>query len=179
MGGWLVLLGLFRSLQWRHKTHDNLTIVYSAVYSRHRLKKTKILRVIGLCEGIHRWPVNIPHKGPITRNPVPYLHSDVARVSVSWALLQYFLKLLTVRAREVSKPRDFYLELFNRQHCCRCVCHIWNRCDIWNYQHRDFTRPYDKTFYRILKRGPGHQEFVKIITHHPYGPDETTPRITC
>ena len=30
--------------------------------------KTSKLRVTGLCAGIHRWPVNSPHKGPVTRS---------------------------------------------------------------------------------------------------------------
>ena len=45
----------------------SLTNVYSAVYSRRRAKKTSKLRVTGLLRGIHRWPVNSAHKGPVTR----------------------------------------------------------------------------------------------------------------
>ena len=30
-------------------------------------KKISKLRVTGLCEGNHRWPVDSPHKGPVTR----------------------------------------------------------------------------------------------------------------
>ena len=48
----------------------SLTIVYSTVYSRCRLKKTSKLRVTGLCEG-NRWPVNSPHKVPVTRKMCP------------------------------------------------------------------------------------------------------------
>ena len=50
----------------------SLTIVYSTVYSRRRSKKTSKLRVTGLCAGIHRWPVNSPHKGPVTRKLFPF-----------------------------------------------------------------------------------------------------------
>ena len=45
----------------------SLAIVYSAVYSRRRSNKTSKLCVTG-----HRWPVNSPHKGPITRNMLPF-----------------------------------------------------------------------------------------------------------
>ena len=34
---------------------------------RRRSKKTSKLRVTGLCARIHRWPVNSPHKGTVTR----------------------------------------------------------------------------------------------------------------
>ena len=49
-----------------------------------------------------------------------------------WAPFQYPIRRLIVRSREVSKPRDWYLELCDsseiwqapRQHCCRCACQI-------------------------------------------------------
>ena len=45
----------------------SLTIVYSF---RCRSKKTSKLRVTGLCVGIHRSPMNSPHKWPVTRKNV-------------------------------------------------------------------------------------------------------------
>ena len=50
----------------------SLTIVYSTVYSRRRSKKTSKLRITGFVRGIHRWPVNSPHKGPVTRKLFPF-----------------------------------------------------------------------------------------------------------
>ena len=35
-------------------------------------KKTSKLRVTGLCEGIHWWPVNSHHKGPVTQKMFPF-----------------------------------------------------------------------------------------------------------
>ena len=48
----------------------SLTIVYSTVYScaDHRAPK---LRVSGLCVDIHQWPMNSPHKWPVTRKIIP------------------------------------------------------------------------------------------------------------
>ena len=79
------------------------------------------------------------------------------------ALFWYSIRRLIVASREDSKPRDLYLELFDRskiwqthrQYYCQCVCQISKRCDDLNYQSRgfrDFMRSYDKTSYRILKR---------------------------
>ena len=46
----------------------SLTIVYSTVYSdADRRKLQSSLRVTGLLRGIHRGPVNSPHKWPVTR----------------------------------------------------------------------------------------------------------------
>ena len=50
----------------------SLTIVYSTVYPRHRSKKISKLRATGLCARNHWWPVNSPHKGPVTRKMFPF-----------------------------------------------------------------------------------------------------------
>ena len=79
---------------------------------------------------------------------------------------QYPIRRLIVRSREVSKPRDWYI----------IVRSLWNLTDTWAAllpmclsnlkamrlfklsisRLRDFTRSYNKTSYRILKRGPKH-----------------------
>ena len=70
------LLVYSTSLQWRNnerygvsnpQPHDCL---FSRLF-RHRSKKTSELRVTFLW-GIHRWPVNSPHKGPVTRKMFPF-----------------------------------------------------------------------------------------------------------
>ena len=48
----------------------NLTIVHSTVHSGADQRKQ--FRVIGLSAGIHLWPVNSPHKWPITRKMFPF-----------------------------------------------------------------------------------------------------------
>ena len=45
----------------------NLTIVYSAVYSGADQRKHQSSALLAFVRGIHRWPVNSPHKGPVTR----------------------------------------------------------------------------------------------------------------
>ena len=56
-------------------------ISLAIVYSRRRSKKTSKLRVTGLCEKIHRWPVNFPHKGPVTQESFPF---DDAIMQCTW-----------------------------------------------------------------------------------------------
>ena len=49
-----------------HEPHDCLlNRLFKA-----QVKETSNLRVTGLCGGIHRWPVNNPHKEPVTRNMI-------------------------------------------------------------------------------------------------------------
>ena len=48
-----------------------LTIVYSTVYSDQR-KHHQSSASLAFVWGIHRWPVNSPHKGPVTRKMFPF-----------------------------------------------------------------------------------------------------------
>ena len=50
----------------------SLPIVYSTVYSRRRSKKHQSSASLAFVRGIHRWPVNSPHKGPVTRKMFPF-----------------------------------------------------------------------------------------------------------
>ena len=45
----------------------SLTIVYSTVYSGANQRKHRSSAWRAFVQGIHRWPVNSPHKGPVTR----------------------------------------------------------------------------------------------------------------
>ena len=42
-------------------------IVYSTVYSGADQRKYRSSASLAFVRGIHRWPVNSPHKGPVTR----------------------------------------------------------------------------------------------------------------
>ena len=44
-----------------------ITIVYSTVYSGADQRKHQSSASPAFVQGIHRWPVNSPHKGPVTR----------------------------------------------------------------------------------------------------------------
>ena len=48
----------------------SLTVVYLTVYSDQR--KHKSSASLAFVRGIHRWPVNSPHKGPVTRKMFPF-----------------------------------------------------------------------------------------------------------
>ena len=79
------------------------------------------------------------------------------RMMTSWhgrrAPSQYPKRRLSVRSRQVSKPRDLYLELSDRseiwqalwQQCCRCACQISKRYDNLKYQSRGFETLRDLT----------------------------------
>ena len=50
----------------------SLTIVYSTVYSGTDGRKHQRSASLAFVRGIHRWPVNSPHKGPVTRKMFPF-----------------------------------------------------------------------------------------------------------
>ena len=62
-------------LQWRHNerdgvsNHRRLNRLLNRLF-RGRSKKTSKLRVTGFGRGIHRWPMDSPHKGTVTRENV-------------------------------------------------------------------------------------------------------------
>ena len=50
----------------------SLTIVYSTVYSGVDQRKQQSPASLAFVRGIHRSPVNSPHKGPVTRKMFPF-----------------------------------------------------------------------------------------------------------
>ena len=50
----------------------SLTVVYSTVYSRADQRKHQSPASLAFVWGIHRGPVNSPHKGPVTRKMFPF-----------------------------------------------------------------------------------------------------------
>ena len=49
-----------------------LTIAYSKVYSGADQRKHQSSASLAFVRGIHRWPVNSPHKWPVTRKMFPF-----------------------------------------------------------------------------------------------------------
>ena len=61
-----------RTLPWCHNgregvSNTSLAIVYSTVYSIADARKHQSLASLDFVREIHRWAVNSPHKGPVTR----------------------------------------------------------------------------------------------------------------
>ena len=84
-----------------------LTIVYSTVYSGKDQRKHQSSASPAFVRGIHRWPVNSPHKGPVTRKMFPYddviMHSKCSgysgsrEVSFDWGWWPFWLELFVLQ----------------------------------------------------------------------------------
>ena len=64
---------------------SSLTIAYSTVYSDADQRKHQSPASLAFVWGIHRWPVNSPHKWPVTRKIFPF--DDVI---MKWSALLSF-----------------------------------------------------------------------------------------
>ena len=67
----------------------SLTIVCSTDYSDADQRKHQSSASLAFVRGIHRWPMNSPHKGSVTRRMFPF--DDVTMLCIHWTLQKYLL----------------------------------------------------------------------------------------
>ena len=84
---WYVLLFYNFSSQWCHNGQDGVLnhqphVVYSIIYSGADQRKHQSSTSLDFVWGIHRWPVNSPHKGPVTQKMFPF--DDVIMYAYTW-----------------------------------------------------------------------------------------------
>ena len=90
----VAILVTLHSFRWRNNGRDGVSnhqphyCLLNRLF-RRRSKKTSKLRVTGLLREIHRWPVNSPHKWPVTRKTFPFddvIMLYVATSATHWRL---------------------------------------------------------------------------------------------
>ena len=79
---------IFVSLQWRHNGRDGVSKnqahhYCSTVYSGADQRKLQSSSSLAFVRGNHRWPVNSPHKWPVTREIFPFDYVIMCRDHVS------------------------------------------------------------------------------------------------
>ena len=82
----------------------SLTTVYSTVYSGADQKESQSSASLAFVQGIHSWPVNSPHKGPVMRKMFPF--DDII-------LLQYYLEFIRTGDISVVHWTLFYVLLLH------------------------------------------------------------------
>ena len=115
-------------LRWRHNGHVGVSNhqLHDCLHNcsfRRRSKKTSKFRVNGLC--IHRWPVNSPHKWPVTWKMFPF--DDF--IMLQWLYMRVIK----------SQPRQMFGQHFaqsnDKQEKCEihCTGPLWGRStgDHW------------------------------------------------
>ena len=100
----------------------SLTILYPIAYSGADQRKHQSSALIAFVQGIHRWPLNTPHKGPVTWKIFPFddviiatLHRNTNHVHNVWGILpQMFIHIaktlgsISVRHRSNTFASDRY-----------------------------------------------------------------------
>ena len=67
----------FLSLQWRHNGHDGVShhqpqdCLLNRLFRRDQ-RKHQSCASLAFVGGIHQWPVNSPHRWPVTRKMIPF-----------------------------------------------------------------------------------------------------------
>ena len=126
----------------------SLTIVYSTVYSGADQRKHQSCASLAIVRGIHRWPVNSPHKGPVTRKMFPF--DNVIMQSVS---LLVFSSRIPSCCPFLSSPfRSPFLSLLlslpcSLAHCISLSPPNWVTCSLIIYI---YTYLQEKTLYQYL-----------------------------
>ena len=81
----------------------SLTIVYSIVYSDPDERKHQSSASLAFVRGIHRGPVNSPHKWPVTRKMFPF---DDVIMRAPWPVEQPWRILLNASSHESTRTVD-------------------------------------------------------------------------
>ena len=74
----------------------SLTIAYLTVYPGADQRKHQSSASLAFVWGIHRWPVNSPHKEPVTRKMFPF---DDAIMAYLWDVL-YIRRMRTITTND-------------------------------------------------------------------------------
>ena len=81
-----------RTLQWRHNGHDGVSYHQRLDGLLNRLFRPRQSSAsLAFVRGIHRWPVNSPHKWPVTRKMLPF--DDAIMILASFFHMYKFVYL--------------------------------------------------------------------------------------
>ena len=98
----------------------SLTVVYSAVYSGADQRKHQSSASLAFVRGIHRGPVNSPHKWPVTRKMFPFddviMGTPSGWVFKCWVLLFHLESLSLAEICEIFvssySPRGIFVKIW-------------------------------------------------------------------
>ena len=114
----------------------NFTIDYPSVYSSADQRKYQSSASLAFVRGIHRWPVNYPHKGPVTREMFPFDDVFMERMGARFLKVTYFLLLCRSEAICYEFQSLGLYEVLTSgdntaQHCAATGCKSHITYQIW------------------------------------------------
>ena len=132
-----------------------LTVVYPTFYSGADQRKHQSSASLAFVRGIHRSPVNSPHKGPVTRKMFPL--DDVIMVSMTTPLLDvghHKVKNTVWYRNEKAGPQLWVFAAL-----CECVKTTSIYTYMFNWKYLIKVKLMEWVYYTISND-------VKIRTHH-------------
>ena len=120
------------SLRWRHNERDGVSnhqhvIVYSTIYSGAEQREHQSYASLAYVPGIHRWPVNSPHKRPVTRKMFPF--DDV--IMYSLYPLQCRMQYYVISDRPIKSSSSLSSSSLSSSSSFYCHYH----CYMFHYHH--------------------------------------------
>ena len=122
----------------------SLTIVYSIVYSDADQRKHQSSASLAFVRGIHRGPVNSPHKWPVTRQMFPF--DDIIMWVFHWMMgrhlyvRKYVVMAMCVQENIMTRHVITFLYIAVMFALCLCVQFVWPFSWLCFYQ-RVLTDP--------------------------------------
>ena len=109
----------------------SLTIVYSTIYSGVDQRKHQSSASLAFVRRIHRWPVNSPHKWPVTQKMFPFDDVIMLRTwnfddtTLAYENLQMWKQetCRSIKLRELSACGRFVSHTKATEHKCRMTAH--------------------------------------------------------
>ena len=127
----------------------SLTILNSTVYSGADQRKHQSFASLAFVRGIHRWPVNSPHEGPVTREMLPF--DDVIMIDRPKCM---GYSLYTYGHTTKAPPPSYYT-------CCTATSIgnlLYHRQFQWL---NSFSMQYSRPYWRLLLWYSGlHSEII-------------------
>ena len=125
----------------------SLTIVYLIVYSCGDQRKHQNSTSLAFVRGIHRWPVNSPHKWPVTRKMFPL---DDVIMECDYDDLPIYAPVEAYNRMWLSPPFDVCQRCYLSPNVTMWLCSPSNICQHWCMS-RNVTYNYSET---CLQRPP-------------------------
>ena len=121
--------------------NTSLAIVFSTVYSGADQRKHQSSASLAFVWGIHRWPVNSPHKGPITQKL--FLFDDVIMSMIEWWAAQLVKCWLML-----NFDNPFEVEVWNRHIVKTLEVLASSHDDVIKWKHFPRNWPFVRGIYR-------------------------------
>ena len=134
-----------------------LTIVYSTVYSIADQRKHQSSASLAFVRGIHRWPVNFPHKGTVTRKMIPF--DDVI---MQIKLLPLLLRPLILTSSDQQQQKLCYVSISSRNYFGGSAQGCSNSIALAMELRQSCAKP--STYHALLYFWMLFWEYVNIIT---------------